>query len=564
MRAITLFKCVATATICIALQYPLMAQTSGIIASVRSLDQGAVQQYIRSGGDLEERDGLDNTALLWAVALRSRPLVRALLAGHANVNATNSDGRNPLHVAAKQGQADIAEELLKAGADPWAEDNEGQTPVVIAEAVLSKDTVALLKQEMEAHPREGSLFASVVAGKSGEWSQWRGPNSNGATTDGPTLATAWPSGGPKRLWEVNGLPQGGSGSPAVADGKVFIYIHDAHVTGIPSFERPYPPRDIIYCFDLKSGNSLWRRELPGEETWHEGSATPCVVGGKVYIMTARTAYCLTASSGEVVWKYRPRVQARDGAIKADAQEISSSFVVYGGVAAVCMGPMCGLNATTGSVLWRSPEAGGYAGAMTSGALWLNSGAVYLVYGGFYGLFCVDMHSGQQLWKIVGNTRGGDFASSPAIERNYLAMCQNGELRAYKLSRSGAQQLWGVRNLDPYASPVISKGLVYMVDKKSVTCYNVRNGAVVWRTDIERSEFASPVFADDKLFVLYDRNMSIAMFGGSQWGGRMLASHRFRPTNVPTFWASPTISDGKLVLRRPHGLICFDVSARGIN
>lgn len=69
-----------------------------------------------------------------------------------------------------------------------------------------------------------------------DWPQWRGPNRNGVANDSTKLLDSWPKEGPKLLWKSDPIPStfgeggkladdGGSGSPIVHDGKVFVYVH---------------------------------------------------------------------------------------------------------------------------------------------------------------------------------------------------------------------------------------------------------------------------------------------------------------------------------------------------
>jgi outer membrane protein assembly factor BamB len=70
-----------------------------------------------------------------------------------------------------------------------------------------------------------------------DWPQWRGPTRDGVAGPGPKLADAWPEGGPKLLWKSDPIPsgkfgqEGGSGSPVVADGKVFLFINSHRENG---------------------------------------------------------------------------------------------------------------------------------------------------------------------------------------------------------------------------------------------------------------------------------------------------------------------------------------------
>jgi outer membrane protein assembly factor BamB len=62
-----------------------------------------------------------------------------------------------------------------------------------------------------------------------DWPQWRGPNRDGIVLNSPRLLDSWPKEGPKQLWKTGWIPAawngaGGCGGPAVADGKVFVYV----------------------------------------------------------------------------------------------------------------------------------------------------------------------------------------------------------------------------------------------------------------------------------------------------------------------------------------------------
>ena len=52
-----------------------------------------------------------------------------------------------------------------------------------------------------------------------DWPQFRGPNRDGKSTE-TGLLKKWPEGGPKLLWEVDGLGDGYS-SAAIAKGMVY-------------------------------------------------------------------------------------------------------------------------------------------------------------------------------------------------------------------------------------------------------------------------------------------------------------------------------------------------------
>jgi len=62
-----------------------------------------------------------------------------------------------------------------------------------------------------------------------DWPQWRGPNRDGIAVGSPALLDTFPPDGPRKVWTSEDIPgdqpAGGWGSPAVADGKVFVYAY---------------------------------------------------------------------------------------------------------------------------------------------------------------------------------------------------------------------------------------------------------------------------------------------------------------------------------------------------
>ena len=62
------------------------------------------------------------------------------------MNAKDTDGRTPLHWAARSGQTDVAELLMAKGADVKAKDARGFTPLRTAARGGHKDMAALLRK----------------------------------------------------------------------------------------------------------------------------------------------------------------------------------------------------------------------------------------------------------------------------------------------------------------------------------------------------------------------------------------------------------------------------------
>jgi outer membrane protein assembly factor BamB len=82
-----------------------------------------------------------------------------------------------------------------------------------------------------------------------DWPQWRGPNHTDVTSEKSGWPKGWP---PKRLWKKNGGC--GCTSPILADGRLYVM-------GWKGRRRRGNPvgTDTVYCFDVATGNILWKR-----------------------------------------------------------------------------------------------------------------------------------------------------------------------------------------------------------------------------------------------------------------------------------------------------------------
>ncbi|RPI61449.1 MAG: hypothetical protein EHM48_05635, partial [Planctomycetaceae bacterium] len=146
------------------------------------------------------------------------------------------------------------------------------------------------------------------------------------------------------------------GSPAVADGRVFIGSRDKN----------------LYAINLADGKELWRYATGGNV-----SSTPCVAGGRVFFGSEDTnLYCLNAADGKLIWKY-----ATDGEIHG-----SPTIATRDGAAVVLIGSydkfMHCVSATDGKKIWTFETDNYINGAAAVAGQWVVFGGcdayVYVV------------------------------------------------------------------------------------------------------------------------------------------------------------------------------------------
>ncbi len=118
-----------------------------------------------AGSDVNARNNMDATALLWASQDVER--ARLLLGRGAEVKIASKQGRTPLMVAAmRPGGSAIVEVMLAKGADVQAKDRLGATALSLASRAGDLDTVRLLlARGAEANPDAGRapLFGASLS-----------------------------------------------------------------------------------------------------------------------------------------------------------------------------------------------------------------------------------------------------------------------------------------------------------------------------------------------------------------------------------------------------------------
>lgn len=97
-------------------------------------------ELLKHGADIEGKDEKGCTALHEAAYNASKTALKLLIEHGADPNARNKKGQTPLHVLALGGGAthkriEVAKELAKAGADPFALDADGYAPFQLAKKV---------------------------------------------------------------------------------------------------------------------------------------------------------------------------------------------------------------------------------------------------------------------------------------------------------------------------------------------------------------------------------------------------------------------------------------------
>ena len=122
------------------------AQNSAVVADAAMQRNSAkIRDLLKQGADVNAAQGDGMTALHWAASNGDAELAQMLLFAGANVRATTRiSGYTPLFFASREGHAPVVAALLKAGADAKAVSITGSTPLMLASAAGNVDAVQLL------------------------------------------------------------------------------------------------------------------------------------------------------------------------------------------------------------------------------------------------------------------------------------------------------------------------------------------------------------------------------------------------------------------------------------
>jgi outer membrane protein assembly factor BamB len=401
------------------------------------------------------------------------------------------------------------------------------------------------------------------------WPQWRGPQRDGISRE-TGLLTAWPEGGPPRLWKAEGIGRGYA-SPILAGGKLFIAGDEGEHL-------------VVHALDLE-GRPLWRA-INGAawKTPYPGARGTCAYrDGRVYHRNAHgRVACFDAADGREIW-------AVDTLARFDGQNItwalSEGLLVDGDLVFVTAGGsralMVALDRHTGETRWQSPPLrlgggegevrtvtdpaeGSDAASYASPILFTRGDQRILAGASLRHLFGVDASTGALLWSRPMPTTYAVIAATPVLSGCRVfgtapdgqgGLCLELEGEGDRLT---AREVWR-SELDTCQGSLFAVG-----DSIYGPWYRGRRGWVRLdaatgkvRYDTREVAIGSGIFVDGRLLA-FGQDGEAALL--EPLDDRFAVRGRFSLTErrVTDAWAHPVVWQGRLYLRYHDALHCFDL------
>ncbi|BDC52193.1 polyvinyl alcohol dehydrogenase [Bryobacterales bacterium F-183] len=386
-----------------------------------------------------------------------------------------------------------------------------------------------------------------------DWPQWRGPKRDGISPETGLLAS-WPSGGPKRLWQISNLGEG-YGSLAIAGDRIYVQGRKGNDS-------------VVFALNRTNGAPIWFSILGPRLDQDRGPgprSTPTVDGEFIYAMSENgDLSCIRFKDGSSAWK---RNVLRDFRGENPNWNLSESPLIDGNNVIVTPGGrdacIVALDKTTGKNVWTSKglsDGAGYSSCIVADVAGVRT-IMNLTAEAGVGVRASD---GKLMWRESSPANGTANCTTPVLEGNrvfytsaYGTGCTMLELTAAANNTVNAEKKYFNREMqNHHGGVVVHKGHVYGFSNAILTCMELATGRSVWK---DRSVGKGSItLADGKLYLLGEGHV-MGLAEATPAGYKELGRFQIEDQGLPS-WAHPVVCGRKLYIRNQGLLSCYDVKA----
>lgn len=393
---------------------------------------------------------------------------------------------------------------------------------------------------------------SPAAVASADWPRFMGPAGTGISQD--KIADKWPAGGPKKLWTAK---VGKSYSSAVAkDGKLYFFSGDGD-------------KETLTCFDANTGAVAWTQSYKGgypKDDYPGVRATPTIDGDKIYTFGgAGMLVCRDLKSGKDLWNI--------DIIKATGAKLlewgqSSSPCVVGDLVVVQGGDggavAAAVDKNTGRGVWES-QAKGKAGYAQIIAIEIGGKQQLIVFGGTH-LIAMDPANGKTIWQEAWKTSYDVNAATPIYDGQgnlFISSAYNVGAGMFKLTPTGATKAWGPdRKIQSKFQPSILDGktLYTVADEKRGVIKAVEwpTNKILWEAKDPQMGFGGSIVRVGDKLIAQTQKGEVALLKATPEAGEKISSFTPFEDTSGKVWSMPVVYQGKLYVKGPEELVCYDV------
>lgn len=447
----------------------------------------------------------------------------------------------------------------------------------------------------------GVVVLTAAERPGSDWPQFQGPLGNGSSPE-TGLLREWPQDGPRVLWRAKIKP--GWSCPAVVGDDVYLCWT----------EELRGERETAACLKATTGEIRWQHTYDVDQYWKRNigwarggvRATPAVHGDWLFTLGAvGHLHCLDRHSGQVLWQQNLWDEWNPSGEKG---YVFSPIVVEGrlilwysdGVSPAqepLPDPETGfakrlvlcraLDPATGKLLWESrqqhrPTARCGEGQTPAVAMFGRDHC--LVVTANCELKALRIADGREVWKldcIRHDGRGTTIPTPLVLDRYIVDIPDLDWAHVVEVDRARpdaeAKILWK-KDLNMFTAIHQFRhrdGLLYgfageilgeseksaSESKLNLVCIELGTGQVMWSQPGFQNGIALTE-ADGLLFVRSYQTLRLvaATPGGYRETGKVLTHNVWKPTLNLLDMVQPVLSRGRLYIRTPEELICYQVAA----
>ncbi len=397
------------------------------------------------------------------------------------------------------------------------------------------------------------LGASIGAqNRSGDWTQWRGPN-----RDGAIVAFAEPKAWPEKLnrkWKVDiGL---GYASPLAVGNRLFVFSRQSD-------------NEVMSALEADSGKTVWRIAYPAPFKMNPAAAphgegpksTPVFANGKVYsIGMTGIVTAFDAAGGRILWQKPGGKVVPQFTTHSFSPLVDRGLVIFH-VGGHDQGALTAFDADTGDVKWHWDGDGpAYASPMIAEF----EGTRQIVTFTQNNLVGVAEATGELLWKRPYTTPYTQNNITPILYNQTIIVSglEQPVVAMRVVKRSGKwdlENVWENKevSLSMANAVVIGDSLYGMSSRNSGQFFGVdaRTGKTLWLGPPRQGTNAAVLRAGDVLFLLKDNAELVVARANPA---------RFEPLKTYTVadsatWTQPTVSGDRMFIKDVSSLALWTLN-----
>jgi len=384
-----------------------------------------------------------------------------------------------------------------------------------------------------------------------DWPHWRGPQGDGISQE-TGLLKAWPSSGPKILWEA---PLGaGFSSFAVVEGRVLTQYQTEE-------------GEFLAAFDEPTGKPLWKLRTGDpyidRQGFHGPRATPTVEDGKVYALDAiGNLVCAEAASGKVIWQ---KNVLKELGGQNTTWGLAQSPFIDGPLLYIMAGlskgnSVAALDKKSGNVVWKAlDDLAGYATPVKA----VIGGMPQIIFFTGSEIVALTPKDGKKLWSVPWKTMYDINAAMPIVrgDKVFISSGYNTGCALIQVdpkATPAVKEIYKNKNMRcKFQTPALLGDYVYGADDNQLRCIKFDTGEVQWTQ--QGFEMASIMMADGLATIQGQKgNLALAKLTPekfekiSEFDGLIKGGH---------CWTPPVVANGKLFIRDVTKMFCLDIKER---